>query len=460
MTAYTPPYPPYDPTDKSGFSYETVARRWPIILTSLIDAVYQENMRISDPKNVNPEQSEAKLTEGKTIIQTIAKLKYEMGHNQALQGIPDDGEPNVEVFNAGLRQLAVNGKNTWFSAPWLYAECYLYRLVRTYFSTSTYWKEYDPFHAQKEQTFRSSASAIYQLAHTFAELDQEKDIIRSDPAKLEVLFNEMLQMCLWGNATDLSLLTNMTHEDIQKLQSVGKAAQQERKEYILLDQSKEVWSLISNLKDATIDIVLDNAGFELFTDLLLADFLVTHTPYVSRVNFHPKTIPWFVSDVMPPDFHSVIPSLLNTAYFGKFSPSAEQTTQLENLVQRWQKYISSGAFSLSVESHWRIGDKSEMADFWTTQYPYAVMPTEAQTLTAELKKSALVIFKGDLNYRKLTADVEWPPSTPFPTALGPLAGTFPILSLRTLKADVAVGLTDEIAKTLDGKDPKWRVNGK
>lgn len=43
---------------------------------------------------------------------------------------------------------------------------------------------------------------------------------------------------------------------------------------------------------------------------------------------------------------------------------------------------------------------------------------------------------------------------------GPLAGLFPILSLRTLKADVAVGLTDDLAKALDVKDPKWRVNGK
>ena len=43
---------------------------------------------------------------------------------------------------------------------------------------------------------------------------------------------------------------------------------------------------------------------------------------------------------------------------------------------------------------------------------------------------------------------------------GPLAGSFPILSLRTAKADVVVGITEEVAKELDVKDPKWRVNGK
>jgi damage-control phosphatase, subfamily III len=43
---------------------------------------------------------------------------------------------------------------------------------------------------------------------------------------------------------------------------------------------------------------------------------------------------------------------------------------------------------------------------------------------------------------------------------GPLAGLFPILSLRTLKADVVVGVTEDRAKALDAEDPKWRINGK
>jgi len=78
---------------------------------------------------------------------------------------------------------------------------------------------------------------------------------------------------------------------------------------------------------------------------------------------------------------------------------------------------------------------------------------------------------------RLTGDVKWPVSTPFSTALGnlipfasvghlmsvvigPLAGSFPLLSLRTNKADVAVGIPQDIADKLDEKDKDWRVNGK
>lgn len=46
--------------------------------------------------------------------------------------------------------------------------------------------------------------------------------------------------------------------------------------------------------------------------------------------------------------------------------------------------------------------------------------------------------------------------------IGPLHGHFPLLSLRTCKADVVVGLDEGVAERLDAdKNEKgWRVNGK
>ena len=73
--------------------------------------------------------------------------------------------------------------------------------------------------------------------------------------------------------------------------------------------------------------------------------------------------------------------------------------------------------------------------------------------------------------------MQWPPSTPFETAIGiiifcvnvditsysatgPLAGSFPILSLRTNKADVIVAVEKDVAEKLDKSGEKWRYNGK
>lgn len=40
-----------------------------------------------------------------------------------------------------------------------------------------------------------------EIATTIHEIDADKDALLSDPERLGVLFREMIQMCLWGNAT-------------------------------------------------------------------------------------------------------------------------------------------------------------------------------------------------------------------------------------------------------------------
>lgn len=44
--------------------------------------------------------------------------------------------------------------------------------------------------------------------------------------------------------------------------------------------------------------------------------------------------------------------------------------------------------------------------------------------------------------------------------LGPLSGCFPLLSLRTNKADVVVGVDKGVAERLDSSGEKWRVDGR
>jgi hypothetical protein len=50
----------------------------------------------------------------------------------------------------------------------------------------------------------------------------------------------------------------MTPEDIEHLQTIGRDAQDARKEFILKDDQSAAWEHITTLKDARIDFVLDN----------------------------------------------------------------------------------------------------------------------------------------------------------------------------------------------------------
>ncbi|KAL1683960.1 hypothetical protein EV122DRAFT_286189 [Schizophyllum commune] len=462
--AFTPP-PPYDPTDKNGFSYKTVNTRWPVILTGIIDTLCNVNHELhvqASAANTSEDvvkQAKERISQGKSVIEKISKLKYEMARDKELEPLTEDGEPHVGLYNTQLEALRKEGKHTWYTAPWLFAECYLYRLLRNYFVSSGL-RDYDPFFKQKIDTFAKSSVAVLQLTTTLHTLESSPT---TDPAGLEVLFKEMIQMCLWGNATDLSLLTHLTVEDISRLQSVGREEQEKRSQFILRDDQRAIWHRLQNMGDRKrIDFVLDNALVQLtacaqvFTDLVFADFLVTYTPYVDKVVFHPKLIPWFVSDVTPPDFNAAIEALSRADFFS--SSQASEVGAVQQVVSRWKKYLADGTFSLSVPLDTPLGgggEKGSKAEFWTSPHPYWNMKSDAPALWQELhEESGMVFFK-------LTGDVKWPASTPFETALGPLAGTIPVAALRTNKADVIVGLPEDVAARLDKDEGiKWRTDGR
>lgn len=205
-----------------------------------------------------------------------------------------------------------------------------------------------------------------------------------------------------------------------------------------------VWSaLISRKKQGPpgkstacrLDIVLDNAGFELVTDLVFADFLVS-SGLVHEVHFHGKSFPWFVSDVTANDFHWTI----------KQSMAANHRWMSKSGVQ-WQRYVKEGVWS--YHDH----------PFWTLPQEFSDMVADAPDLYTTLQESDLVLFKGDLNYRKLTGDRYWDHTVDFGTALQGFAPA-PLCALRTLKANVQVGLQLGQAEKLSSEEPDWMISSK
>lgn len=99
-----------------------------------------------------------------------------------------------------------------------------------------------------------------------------------------------------------------------------------------------------------------------------------------------------------------IDSLLDKDFFASATtpPSPEDTEHLFNLANRWKGHLSSGKFRLSVPVDTKLGKSQtdDLGGFWTTQYAYQDMPKVAPQVLKELQKSDLVVFKGDLNYRK------------------------------------------------------------
>jgi len=123
--------------------------------------------------------------------------------------------------------------------------------------------------------------------------------------------------------------------------------------------------------------------------------LVTYTSFVTKVYFHPKLIPWFVSDVTPNDFKETLTSLLKPSFFSSFSDVSrlQGWGHLEKLATRWKAYVDSGVFNLSVPLDTPLGGNASSAEFWHSPFPFWNMEVIAPEVFTMLKHSDLVIFK-------------------------------------------------------------------
>ncbi|KAK3710618.1 Hairy/enhancer-of-split with YRPW motif protein 2 [Vermiconidia calcicola] len=455
--------PPSHTSDKTSFGFVSARDRWPVIITGAIDDVHR-----ATSKETIPEKQE----EGKRITQGLATLKYELQHNRQMMPLPDDGGPDIAGYNHELEQ---RGNPNWFNVSWLFSECYLYRRVHTLFSLSKHWKGYDVFSKQKMSTFRSSRPAVLELAARYNDLTRQLQLNDSSASEEEcekaeeLLFTEMCEICLWGNATDLSLLTNLTYDDIQKLQ--GSESRKANEKNIVVNDLPAAFAAVkrvqkSGKQERRVDIVLDNAGFELFVDLVLTGYLL-QSGLATQIVLHPKNMPWFVSDVVPKDFSDLLNVLVSAKSFYETPSEDDQSNgttpkplsdkedeAMKQLFSNWSSLYASGKILLRPNVFW-----TEAGSYWRMLYT-------APSLFSDLHQSELVIHKGDLNYRKLTGDAMWDPTTPFTEAIGPLGpgSGMRTLALRTCKADVVVGLpAGEDERLRDGDESgcrKWAWSGK
>lgn len=406
----------YHNNDTQSFGFATCRERWPKILSQAKSDVLAEST-----ENEHSKQSTETIVKGiEQILDDIASdVPLRTFTKDELQAMGPDNQ--LEFFNEVIEGLA-GDERKWLKGPWLFIECYLYRLLDVIIKTNG-WTQFDIFERLKRETFMGSRGGVEEIALAHYKRSKETSVPTEEQMKL--LFEEFIDISLWGNATDLSLLANATLEDIQSLQ--GAKARSAASDKILCNDLPKAWERLRAAKDGRIDIVLDNAGFEFYTDLALMLFLLD-SELVKEVVFHCKCRPWMVSDTMIKDYALWVEDMKTMA------ETSSNKDALLHFVSSVEDYHSKGQFKLVDDEFWTGG-----MDYWN------LSPKETKyggkQLHEYLSQSTLVIFKGDLNYRKLTGDRMWDRSTPFNVAIGDLAHSgIPVLALRTCKADVCAGL--------------------
>jgi len=463
-------------SDRNSFAYPTLKDRVPIILCKVIDLLHRQRLPlgIKDTKAL------------KDVIEKMAKLRYELQTNKPFAEINDDRDDQT-VWNEYLkRRTDIDGETPkWFNTCWMYAECYAYRRLLECMAASPELRDHDCFAGQKKDAFKDNLKEIDLMTEQMERLTGGSKHLTS-PDSLTNDFRNLLETSLWGNKCDLSISAG------NKQECAASSELSQYRDRLLVDDWLKVWDCLMNARlsdnsstdgtgsrsnentasasnfhrqtstssngggsmvafhDIVIDIVMDNAGFELFSDLCLADFLIT-TGLASLVRLRVKVHPWFVSDTSQKDVDWVLNQMAEGAKQYRQLNAGSDTddvvmSRMKQLSEKWARYLSSGAWTVHSDP------------FWTYPHDFSQMKSDDPDLYRSLSEATLIIFKGDLNYRKLVGDMAWEPTTTFEEALQGFHPA-PLVSLRTLKADVVVGLVEGQAAKARDSDTDWMING-
>ncbi|MHB1317246.1 MAG: damage-control phosphatase ARMT1 family protein [Anaerolineae bacterium] len=299
----------------------------------------------------------------------------------------------------------------WMELPWFLAETYFYRrlleAVRYFQPGPTYLL--DPFEPQKRDALGEGLEATVRF---YAGWDETWDL------RAQVLL--AMRRSLWGNRSDLSNITVTASSETDS----------DEQHRILIDHRAIIWDLLAAGRVRRLDFVADNSGPEILADMGLIGLLLAHN-LVREVHLHLKPQPFFVSDTMPKDYR-----LARRALEDLSAPRAKALGMQLRQAQEAKRLI--------LHSH----------AFWSTSAHLTELPAE---LKADLAKADLILLKGDVNYRRLLEDRDWPPTTDLAAVTRGMPA--PFVALRTLKAELIVGMAEGQAEAIRAADPDWLVNG-
>lgn len=306
---------------------------------------------------------------------------------------------------------------SWFEVPFLWAESYFYRELLGavgYFEPGP-WQGIDPF-----APFKRAESHGAGVAGELAALDALPGL---SPGERD---RALLLGSLWGNKADLGF--RMPAGDSGDPGDPGDPGDDPAGR-LLVDDSEALWDRLNAAPQGTVHLVADNAGRELIPDLVLIDHLLS-TGRARAAVLHVKPYPYYVSDATPSDVLDCLRRVI------------EADGRAGETGARLRESLRTGRLALRAHP------------FFCAPFPYAGMPAG---LRADFAGAALTLFKGDLNYRRLTGDRHWPPTTPFASVTSYFPG--PLFALRTLKSDVVTGLSPRTLATLDATGSPWRTTG-
>jgi len=357
------------------------------------------------------------------IFREVCSEQYDefIEHTTVADGIKDGDHAGLSALKKVVEPY--NGKtlkNFFHDEPFFLVEFYFYHLLlckRNYRNLG-----FDFFAFKKGASYKDKGDEysgyLAQLFKKYEEITAAKTNKTengSDPDdEIDNRIKDVLIFSLTANTGDLSQLREIKSEDVS----------------VLCDETECCIGYLTHKCYDRFDIICDNSGAELFSDVYLAALCILFG-MAKKVILHVKPCPFFVSDATLDDFAKLLTLL--TAH--------DKNPEL-------LKFLREKKIEVKTD------------DFWVQPYYFDSMP---HTLKEHFIKSDLVIVKGDLNYRRLVKDCHWEVSDRLKdrSLLKKSNGSLiPVVAPRVLKSDLLIGIDKVFEAFARNEDPKYKTDGK
>ena len=119
--------------------------------------------------------------------------------DKSLRAVIDDGS-DAQLWNDSLIELEerIGSENlTWFKAPWLFTECYMYRRIREALLLSKKkFRDYDVYIESKREGYSSTEKTIISIISGLCSLESNVDNEQIDFEKLKSLHETILSVII------------------------------------------------------------------------------------------------------------------------------------------------------------------------------------------------------------------------------------------------------------------------
>ncbi|MBR6198707.1 MAG: DUF89 family protein [Spirochaetales bacterium] len=441
----------FSAAEKDSFAEFTIKHRFPKIFSDYCSGSYEDftQKTLIDALHLEMDESKEKsLSENiKSLSDKINRTKVQL----AAAITNDENKQNLQVAKDFINAFATKEKKHLIKAdkreelnslldltlqeifeyaPFFEAEIIFYHAIlaeKGYFDKKTEHnslEKYDFFGSEKKNSVLNSKD---KFIRNLDEMVSKESL----PLLDEKEFIKAMHYSLSANTSDLSQLNSKerfdyTADDIR----------------ILRDDSLILYEYLTEKQEKKecfkrFDIICDNAGKELFSDVYLACYFLSNH-LTEKVVFHLKPYPFFVSDATKEDFGYLVSEIQKA---GKGNGS-----------QLFCDYIKDGKIEITSD------------DFWARPLCFK---NYKGCKDYNLTESDLIVVKGDLNYRRLVEDADWPYTDSFQKRTSNVFGNAPIIAPRVLKSDVLVGIDESsyyFAKSTDKlnaqPDQRFKGNGK